>query len=240
MNNIKTQLAQSNNQRIVLFQLIILVLVVMNTVISCSNSDKINKVNDKQIIGIQLADGQVVTAQTAKVNERSDQVIRSFVEKWLYLSFNWTTDDLTVEVEVEKVKAKVPGNVYASTFAITTNKDFRSQYNKQFSELIDKATDKKPSIQSAININYISEKPTKIKEGLWEVTVVSTWVGLDTSNGQEVFQIPFNKKLRLKTIPLAGKSTFTNPEENTQLQNIVDEMGQYGLQIIEIESYDLR
>ncbi len=240
MNNIKTQLAQSNNQRIVLFQLIILVLVVINTMVSCSNSGKINKVNQKQIIGIQLADGQVVTAQTAKVNERSDQVIRSFVEKWLYLSFNWTTDDLTVEVEVEKVKAKVPGNVYASTFAITPKKDFRHQYSKQFSELIDKATDKKPSIQSAIDINYISQKPTQIKEGLWEVTVVSTWVGLDTSNGREVFQIPFNKKLRLKSIPIAGAPTFTSPEEITQLQSIVNEINQYGLQIIELENYDLR
>lgn len=236
MNNIKTQLAQSNNQRIVLFQIIILALVATNAMISCSNSGKINKVNQKQIIGVQLADGQVVTAQTTKVNERSDQVIRSFVEKWLYLSFNWTTDDLTVEVE--KAQAKVPGNVYASTFPISTNKDFRNQYIKEFSALIDKATEKKSSIQSAISINYISEKPTKVKDGLWEVTVVSTWVGLDTSNGQEVFQIPFNKKIRLKPIPIAGSPTFQAPEEITQMQSIINEINQYGLQIISLENYD--
>jgi hypothetical protein len=238
MNSTKTKLTQNSNQRTVLYQLLILLAVMMNMTISCSNSSKISRVNQKQIIGVQLADGQVVTAQTSQVNERSNLVINNFVEKWLYLSFNWTTDDLTVEVE--KIKAKVPGNVYASTFAVTTKNDFRHQYIKQFAELIDKATGKKSSIQSAISIDYISEKPTKIQEGLWEVTIVSTWTGLDRSSGQEVFQIPFNKKLHLKSIPIAGKPTFTSPEEITQLQSIVNEINQYGLQIIEIENYDLR
>lgn len=238
MNSTKTKLTQNSNQRTVFYQLIILLAVIMNMTISCSNSGKISRVNQNQIMGVQLADGQVVTAQTSQASDRSDLVINNFVEKWLYLSFNWTTDDLTVEIE--KTKAKVPGNVYASTFAVTTKKDFRNSYIKQFAELIDKATGKKSSIQSAISIDYISEKPTKIGEGLWEVTVVSTWTGLDTSNGKEVFQIPFNKKLRLKSIPIAGKPTFTKSEDNTQLQNIVNEINQYGLQIIEIESYDPR
>ena len=234
----KTKLTQNSNQRTVLYQLLILLAVMMNMTISCSNSGKISRVNQKQIMGVQLVDGQVVTAQTSQVNERSDLVLNNFVEKWLYLSFNWTTDDLTVEIE--KTKAKVPGNVYASTFAVTTKKDFRSSYTEQFAELIDKATGKKSSIQSAISIDYISQKPIKIKEGLWEVTVISTWTGLNTSNGKEVFQIPFNKKLRLKSIPIAGKPTFTNPEAITQLQSIVNEINQYGLQIIEFENYDLR
>lgn len=234
----KTKLTQNNNQKIVLYQLITLSIVMINGMISCSNSSKIGQVNQKQIMGVQLADGQVVTAQTSKVNDRSNPVLNNFVEKWLYLSFNWTTDDLTVEIE--KTKSKIPGNVYASTFAVTTKKDFRNSYIKQFAELIDKATERKSSIQSAISIDYISEKPTKIGEGLWEVTVVSTWTGLDTSNGKEVFQIPFNKKLRLKSIPIAGKPTFTSPEEITQLQSIVNEINQYGLQIIEIDNYDLR
>lgn len=238
MNNTKTKLTENSNQRTVFYQLIVLLAVMMNMTISCSNSSKISRVNKNQIMGVQLADGQVVTAQTSKVNDRSDLVINNFVEKWFYLSFNWTTDDLTVEIE--KTKAKISGNVYASTFAITTKKDFRALYIKQFAELIDKATDKKSSIQSAISIDYISEKPTRISEGLWEVIVVSTWTGLDTSNGKEVFQIPFNKKLRLKSIPIAGKPTFTSPEEITQLQSIVNEINQYGLQIIEIENYDLR
>ena len=238
MNSTKTKLTQNSNQRTVLYQLLILLAVIMNMTISCSNSSKISRVNQNQIMGVQLSDGQVVTAQTSQVNERSNLVLNNFVEKWLYLSFNWTTDDLTVEIE--KTKAKVPGNVYASTFAVTTTKDFRHQYIKQFAELIDKATGKKPSIQSAISIDYISEKPTKIEEGLWEVTVVSTWTGLDTSNGKEVFQIPFNKKLRLKSIPIAGKPTFTSPEEITQLQSIVNEINQYGLQVIDLENYDLR
>ncbi|NJP22428.1 MAG: hypothetical protein HC763_29260 [Hydrococcus sp. CRU_1_1] len=57
-------------------------------------------------MGVQLADGQVVTAQTSQVNDRSNPVLNNFVEKWLYLSFNWTTDDLTVEIE--KPSRKVP------------------------------------------------------------------------------------------------------------------------------------
>ena len=238
MNTTKTKLTQNSNQKVVLYQLITLSIVMINGMISCSNSGKIGRVNQNQIMGVQLADGQVVTAQTSKASDRSNLVINNFVEKWLYLSFNWTTDDLTVEVE--KTKSKVPGNVYASTFAVTTKKDFRQQYIKQFAELIGSATGKKSSIQSAISIDYISEKPTKISEGLWEVTVVSTWTGLDTSNGKEVFEIPFNKKLRLKSIPIAGKPTFTSPEEITQLQSIVNEINQYGLQIIDLENYDLR
>lgn len=91
MNNIKTKLTQNNNQRIVLFQLVISILILFNTLISCSNSSKISQVNRKQIIGVQLADGQVVTAQTTKVNERSDRTIYNFMEKWMYLSYNWST-----------------------------------------------------------------------------------------------------------------------------------------------------
>ncbi|MGL6342740.1 MAG: hypothetical protein ACRC80_26820, partial [Waterburya sp.] len=75
--------------------------------VSYSNSAKINKINQKQIIGVQLADGDVVTAKTAQVNERSNEVLRTFIQKWLYLSFNWTTTDVTVEVE--DLKVKVPG-----------------------------------------------------------------------------------------------------------------------------------
>ena len=236
MNNTKTKLTQNSNQRTVFYQLIVLLAVMMNMTISCANSGKISRVNQKQIIGVQLTDGQVVTAQTSKVNERSDLVINNFVEKWLYLSFNWTTDDLTVEIE--KTKSKVPGNVYASTFAVTTKKDFRNSYIKQFAELIDKATGKKSSIQSAISIDHISPKPTKVREGLWEITVVATWIGMDTGSGKQVFEIPFNKKLRLKSIPIAGKPTFTSPKEITQLQSIVNEINQYGLQITEIENYD--
>ena len=64
------------------------------------------------------------------------------------------------------------------------------------------------------------------------------WIGLDTASGKEVFQIPVNKKLRLRAIPIAGKPTFQTPENNSQLQTIVNEINQYGLQIIDIESYD--
>ncbi|NJO98563.1 MAG: hypothetical protein HC764_23310 [Pleurocapsa sp. CRU_1_2] len=99
MNQTKTKLTRNSNQRTVFYQLLILLAVMMNMTISCANSGKISRVNQNQIIGVQLADGQVVTAQTSKVDERSDLVINNFVEKWLYLSFNWTTDDLTVEVE---------------------------------------------------------------------------------------------------------------------------------------------
>lgn len=235
MNNIKkTKLTHNNNQRIVLFQLILLIFVGMNVMVSCGNSGKIERINKQQIMGVQLADGRVVTAQSTKVNERSDEVIRSFVEKWSYLSFNWTSDDLKVEVD----KAEIPGNVYAATFALTTNRSFRDRYTKEFATLIDKATLKKGSIQSALNIDYISEKPTKIRDGLWEVTIVSTWVGFDVSDSKQVFTVPFNKKLRLKAIPIAGKPTFQAPENITGIQTIINQINQYGLQIIAIENYD--
>lgn len=238
----KNKLIQSSSQRIVLMLIVILAALVANTFLVFSSTTKISKINKKQIIGIQLADGQMVAAQASEVNDRSDLVITNFVEKWIYLSFNWSTDD--IKVEVPKAESEIPGNFYAATFALTTKKDFRNLYIKQFAQLVEKATGKatgkKPSIQSAVRLDYISEKPTKIKEGLWEVIVISTWTGLDSSTGKEAFEVPFSKKLRLKTIPIAGKPTFTNPEDTTQLQSIVNEMNQYGLQIIEIENYDLR
>lgn len=252
MNNIKTKrtahgspcdgnpvssLAQSNNQRTVLFQLIILSCILMNMMVSCSNSAKINKINQKQIIGVQLADGDVVTAKTAQINERSDEVLRTFIQKWLYLSFNWTTADVTVEVE--DLKVKVPGNVYAATFPITTKDNYRAEYTKELAALITKATGGR-KVQSAISIEYISEKPTKIREGLWEVTMVSTWTGMDIENGQEVFRIPFNKKVQLKTIPIASKPTFQNAKELTGMQQIINEINQYGLMLVSIDNYDLQ
>lgn len=234
MNNIKTKLTQNNNQRIVLFQLVISILILFNTLISCSNSSKISQVNKKQIIGVQLADGQVVTAQTTKVNDRSDRTIYNFMEKWMYLSYNWSTEDLKVEIEESKIK--VPGNVYASTYPITTRQDFRASYTKEFANLIAKASKGQP-MQSAIDIRYISEKPTKIKNGLWEVIVISEWTGLN-EKGTQIFQIPVSKRIRLKPIPIAGKPTFTGLEGLTQLQKIINEINQYGLEIVSIDSYD--
>ena len=70
MNKTKTKLTQNSNQKAVLYQLITLSIVMLNGMVSCSNSSKIGQVNQNQIMGVQLADGQVVTAQTSKL-ERS-------------------------------------------------------------------------------------------------------------------------------------------------------------------------
>lgn len=237
MNNIKAKVAENTNQRTVLYQLMIIVLVGFNFLVSCANGSKINGINKQQIIGVQLANGEVVTARTASTSERSTETIHNFIQSWLYLSFNWTTDDLTIELPDSKTK--VPGNVYASTFAITPNKDFRSQYTEEFANLIAKATEKHASVQSAIDITHISRKPSKIREGVWEVTVISTWTGLDASKGKAVFEIPINKKFLVKSIPIGGKQSFVIPEDLTQLQLIADNINQYGLQIVSLENYDL-
>jgi hypothetical protein len=233
MNNIKTQLTHHNNQRIVLFQLILLTLVAMNIMISCGNSSQINQINKTQIVSTQLADGEVVTAKTTQVNERSEEVIRSFVQKWLTLQLNWNTSDLKVEVD----KDRIPGNVYAATFPLTTTNNFRSEYTKEIATLINQAT-KGSSIQSAVSIDYISEKPIKIRDGVWEVTFVSTWVGFDAEKSKQVFQVPFNKKIRLIAVPVASKPTFQTPENITGIQQIINEINQYGLQITSVKSYD--
>ena len=239
MNNIitnKNKLVQSGNQRIVLFQLIILLLLLMNTMVSCGNSGKIGRINRQQIIGVQLADGEMVTAKTAnRVDERRDEVIQSFLQKWLYLSFNWKTSD--VAVEIEELNVKVPGNTYAATFSITTRNNFRDQYTKELASLISQATGGR-NIQSAISIEHLSQ-PKQIRQGVWEAKVISTWTGMDAGEGKEVFSVPFNKKVRLKAIPVATKQTFQTPEQVTDLQRIVDGVNQYGLQIIAIENYDL-
>lgn len=235
MNHIKPKLTQSSNQKLALFQIIALVLITFNLFVSCSNSGKISRINKKQVIGVQLNDGEVVTGETVKVNHRSDETITSFVRKLAYLSFNWKTSDLKVTLNDDK--AELPGNAYASTFAYTSRQDFRSSYSQEFAKLISEVTENESGIQSAIRVSYISPEPVKIKDGIWEVILISTWEGMN-GEGKQVFSIPFNKKLRLKATPIGGKTGFIPTDETTQLQTIIDEISRYGLTVTRVESYD--
>lgn len=236
MNNIKTKLTQSSNQRVVLLQLILIAGVFLNWFTSCSNSSKIGRINKQQVIGVQLANGDVVSAKTDKITHRENETIRTYLQKLVQLSFNWNTDD--VWVEIESTQSKLPGNAYASTFAFTSRQDFRQLYTKELSQLITKATKNKPNIQSAVRINYISQKPVQIKPGIWEAVIVSDWIGMDMASGKELFSIPFNKKIRLQATPIGAKTGFISTEQTTQLQSIIDETANYGLTVIALENYD--
>ncbi|MEL7408356.1 MAG: hypothetical protein AAFN00_15600, partial [Cyanobacteria bacterium J06558_2] len=220
----------TSNQRIVMFQLFILAILLFNSLVSCSNSANINHINKSQIIGVQLADGQMVNAQISDPEHRTDTTIRNFVQSWAYLTFNWTSSDTAVRPL--KTKREIPGNAYASTFAVSPS--FRTGYTAELAELIHTATKRYSTVKSGVNITYISQDPVPTGEGEWEVLLVSNWTGIDSTTGK-VFDVPFNKKLLIKSIPVAGKQNLIPSKDLTSLQQVIDNMNRYGLQIVSIE-----
>jgi hypothetical protein len=219
----------NTKEKIVLYQIALAVLLIFNTLFLCSTNGKIAKLAKQQIIGVQLEDGSAISAEKKDASFRSDETIKEFSKKWYNLALNWKTDDVPIETK----EVKVPGNLYAATLAITSNKNFDKEFSKEMEALIQQISSDK--ISSAVSISYVSDSPKQIKKGVWEVVVVANWIVFDANNNQ-LLNVPFNKTLTVKAIPVAQSQTFQDEPEG--FQKIINKVNNYGLQIINIENYD--
>jgi hypothetical protein len=226
----QSTLPKKTKEKIVIYQLILAGLLLFNTLLIMVNNSKIGKLAKQQIIGVQLEDGTAIKAEKKSSSYRDDKVIKDFVQKWYYLNLNWTSTDEPIEVD----SIQIPGNIYAASLALSTKNGFDKQFNKEMSDLIAKIDNSK-TLQSSVNISYISDKPVQVSEGVWDIIVVANWVVFNNENTQ-LISVPFNKKLRLKAVPLAKEESLQQEFEG--MQKVINNVKQYGLEITKIENYD--
>ena len=228
-------LANKPNQKIVIFGLFLTILSLFNSCVSLVNTVGINRVANKQIVGVQLQNGEAIALQKVDENYRDPVVIQEFIKNWHKLALNWSSDDLQVDVE----GSRIPANVYAATLALSRKYDFSTKYAQQFSELIKIAKNKSNSaVNSSVDIRFISKKEDiqQIKDNQWKVNVVAEWIISDADNQAQIETLPFNHTFTVVASPISFQ-TKGFQDELKGIQPIVNTIKQHGLTVIDIEEY---
>ena len=193
-----------------------------------SSSSSLKKLAQEQIIGVQLTDGEVIKATTKDPLHRENSVIIDFIKKWYYLTLDWSSNDLSVEIAPQ---INVPGNVYASSLALSSQDNFSQNFSREFQRLINSKFQEK-KIDSNVKLRHISD-PKPLKPGQWEIYVVADWIVFDSLGKSKILDSPFNKRIIVEanTIP---PQTYFNESQPESFQKIINKIKIYGLTITEI------
>jgi hypothetical protein len=187
---------------------------------------------------VQLVDGRSILTEPMPNRERSPEVIREFARSSLTMMFTWsgvrqtnsaagvseTSSDQGVDVD----GARVTTRSWQSSFAISDQDDFRSNFLQAVGEMTP-ASVFEGNAQSVFNIESLSE-PIEVSEGEWIVEMVANLLIFDAQNPRGR-AIPFNKEIRIRAIeppadPLA--------ENASPIQQAVYQIRSAGLEITEM------
>lgn len=163
---------------------------------------KINKVAERKVTFAQLVNGQTLAVTEKKRYWRYQSVIHKVVSDWTTLTFSWD-DQLAGSNKTD------PGVSVGSNSTVTTNSWFASlllepEFGKVSLQEIAKLT---PSsvftgqTRSVAIVSYLSDA-REIRQGEWEVDVVSTRLLINRTTGQEE-RIPFNRTFTLKAVEIS-------------------------------------
>lgn len=184
---------------------------------------------------VQLQDGQSALVEPVNSQYRSDELITAYVQESMSQLFTWNTvnqdqngsrrvTDIGVSVGGNR---KVPTRAWQASFSLSN--DFRETFMLEMAESFIPSGVLSGEAQSALLIESLSE-PRPIKEGFWEVDMVSFLVIFDGRNPQGK-ATSFNKTLVLRAVE---PSLDPLPEETTPIQKAVYKTRSKGLEIYEI------
>ncbi|MCC5625059.1 hypothetical protein [Nostoc sp. CHAB 5715] len=153
------------------------------------NYGAVSSLGKKQLALVQLSSGESVIAQAVEPNERSNEVIKKFINDTFIKMFNWdglnktfnekgepiTKQDTGIDVgRTDHSNGRVTTSSYEAAFAISDNLDFRAAFLRKLAAMTP------PGIfngntQVSLIPRFISE-PRKIKDGQWSVDFIATLV----------------------------------------------------------------
>lgn len=211
------------------------------------NYGAVSTLGKKQLALVQLTSGESVIAQAVQPNERSNEVIKKFVNDTFIKMFNWdglqktfnekgeaiTKQDTGIDVgKTERSNGRVTTSSYEAAFALSDHLDFRAAFLRKLAAMTP------PGIfngntQVSLIPRFISE-PRKIKDGQWSVDFIATLVTFTKENNAG------NGILFNKTITVEAVSTPQQiPPTTSQLAHQIYQARQSGLEITQIVDLNL-
>lgn len=219
--------------------LVIIGLLLLNLLTTCSNSRILRQVSENQpYIYVQNLDGTTLQAKPTDPLSRSDAVIRKFTEDWLKLAFTWKVPPEKGKAFVNERKIDFPYQFYTASLAIQPG------YREAYMDLTAQKYQKDfpfgnyiaGQLQSYVRIYEPGQSKVQLVEkGVWDVTIIATRT--HASNDSIVAQEILNRVVRVRAINPSTSDQKLWGDRDTQLGRLLNEMQIQGLQIVQISEF---
>ena len=225
--------------------LLIWVVLFLNLVNSCSNSQKLKlAIQNKPYIYVQTSDGEIVKAKPVDSLHREEVVVKKFGENWLKVAYTWQN---TVKPDqddhfVSENGIQYPQSYYLASLAIVPGyreaymKSTFEKYRKQFpfEKYLRGEYQSYVRIFNEPIIMTVKDEQGKIIPGMWDVKIVAT-----RTHAQEksiVAHEVLNRVIRLRAVK-PSDDRYLWGDKTSDLGRLLNQMQKQGLQIIEITEF---
>ncbi len=226
-----TKIAPAAKEKIVLGQISLAVAFCLMAFSSCSTANSYRKLANNRITTVQLNNGDAILAEVRTGNYRSPESITEFTKKWYTLMLGWSGGETAVKLNGQLT---IPANSYAAAQMMDTQ--LQKAFLQEFSQLVPSSVFAEDSqLKSSSRVRYLSEPVPVTNEDTWIVNVVADWILFDSATNTEIKTITFNKVLTIKAAAIPSKPVT---EESNSLQQLIESIRAYGLEITNIEEFE--
>jgi hypothetical protein len=229
--NPSNKIVPATKERIVLGQLGLTCAFILLAFSSCSTASSYRKLANNKITTVQLNDGDTILAEVRQGNYRTPESIAEFAKKWYSLMLGWSGGETAVKLDG---KLTIPANCYAAAQMMETQ--LKQSFLTEFSQLVPPQTfNQNSQLKSSARLRYISEPVSIPNENAWTINVVADWIIFDAATNSEMRAITFNKTLTIQSAAIPS-----NPlqKKANSLEQLIDSIRAYGLEITEIEEFE--
>ena len=226
-----TKIAPAVKEKIVLGQLVLAFSFCLIAFSSCSTASSYRKLANNRITTVQLNNGDAILAEVRTGNYRSPESITEFTKKWYTLMLGWSGGETAVKLNGQLT---IPANSYAAAQMMDTQ--LQKAFLQEFSQLVPSSVFAEDSqLKSSARVRYLSEPVLVKNQDTWAVNVVADWILFDSATNTEIKTITFNKVLTIKAAAIPSKPVT---EESNSLQQLIESIRAYGLEITNIEEFE--
>ncbi len=225
--------------------LLIWVVLFLNLVNSCSNSQKLKlAIQNKPYIYVQTLDGEIVKAKPVDSLHREEVVVKKFGENWLKVAYTWQNTPTMPKDDqfVSENAIQYPQSYYLASLAIVPGyreaymKSTFEKYRKQFpfEKYLRGEYQSYVRIFNEPIIMTVKDEQGKIIPGMWDVKIVAT-----RTHAQEksiVAHEVLNRVIRLRAVK-PSDDRYLWGDKTSDLGRLLNQMQKQGLQIIEITEF---
>ncbi|MDJ0574323.1 MAG: hypothetical protein QNJ65_04055 [Xenococcaceae cyanobacterium MO_234.B1] len=224
------QIAPAGKEKIVLTQLSLAVAFITLAFSSCSTASSYRKLANSRITTVQMSNGDAIFAELKPGKYRTPESITEFTKKWYTLMLGWSGGETAVKVNGNLT---IPANSYAAAQMMDTR--LQKAFLTEFSQLIPSSIFAQDNqLKSSAKVRYVSD-PMPLNGDTWAINVVADWILFDSATNSETKTVTFNKNITIKAAAIPAKPVV---EEANSLQQLIESIRAYGLEIINLEEFE--
>ena len=182
------------------------------------------------------------TAREEDRNYRSDEVIKTTLSNWLYLTWEWNTaipssnlKDSGIEIGKPAERLRVPSKTYLASYLI--EEGFRQEFLKKIATIIPNTVYQEQVNNTTSNIIiYHLSNPKRIDDNTYSINVIYTRTDLE--NGREQSETKSSQTFLLETIE--PHQLVLGKNEPSLFRKQLNELLKNGLIISDIKNYSPR